>query len=309
MKIRTFLFLTTVVTGASYAQIPAEVSNFNQWAVTSGTINYNCPTGWSCSVVSQDNGFLQLQMNQAGSQTGYLRTIVVEPGSTFNPSTDPVPFADETVVQLGLNNSGTNSVGILGKQTINDAGQNFMATSTIASGWGTSVTGGTHLQIEQTIDIPGGAGYADDFYSNFTMSETMTGRSMDIYGIVGLNEMNGQSSDVQVFTLRERSGSFTTPSSVTLPDGTTITSSAGDTVAATWVGQRVATNNMMGGTVDFGFQMFSNETTGVMAEYFNTYSAGPWAWDTVYGANPCLDSTAGGPSATGVDANGNDICP
>lgn len=334
--------MAAMYAGASFAQVPAEVSTFNQWSANNGAITYNCPAGWTCSTVAEGNGFLQLSMQQAGATDAYIRTIVTDQNATVDPTLTAPTFADETVVLMTVNlggGGGANPQGIIGQQTINQTtpdGTQFAANTSIATGWGLAA-GADTITIDQTLVNAGGAGYADDFVSNFFYAADADnngdgqpdGFSMELDQVVGLQQGTvGSPTDVQVFTLRQIAGTKQAATgNATLPTGDSLSYNPGDNIKATWIGQSIdltSTTGTGGGGMGagmmgsmFGYQAYevvgSPQTPNPIA-YFSLFETGPWNWDANFGAKPCMNNNkttgpdAGFPSPSGLDEAGNPIC-
>ncbi len=334
--------LAAMYAGASSAAVPIEVKTFDQWTANNGAISYNCPAGWTCGVIAEGNGFLQLSMQQAGATDAYIRTIVTDQNATVDPTLTAPSFADETVVLMTVNfggGGGANPQGIIGKQTINQTtpdGTVFAANTSLATGWGLDPNADT-IVIDQILENAGGAGYADDFVSNFFYAADVDsdgdgqpdGFTMELDQVVGLQQGTvGAPTDLQVFTLRQLAGTRMNASgTASLPTGDSLTYNPGDNIKATWIGQSIdltstvgtggtgggggMTGGMMGSM--FGYQAYevvgSPQTPNPIA-YFSLFQAGPWNWDGNFGPNPCLVGTDGNPSPTGVGADGvTDVCP
>jgi len=305
--------MAAMYAGASFAAPPAEVSTFNQWTANNGAITYNCPAGWSCSTIAEGNGFLQLSMQQAGATDAYIRTIVTDQNATVDPTTTPPSFADETVVLMTVNLGGGGAANphIIGQQTINQTtpdGTQFAANTSIATGWGL-VAGADTITIDQVLVNLGGAGYADDFVSNFFYAADADndgdgqpdGFNMELDQVVGLQQGTvGSPTDLQVFTLRQIAGTKQAATgTATLPTGDSLTYAPNDNAG------------MMGSL--FGYQAYevvgSPQTPNPIA-YFSLFDTGPWNWDANFGANPCMVGTDGNPSPSGYGADGvTDVCP
>ncbi len=313
--------------GTAFAQVPAEVGLFNQWTANNGAITYNCPAGWACSVIAEGNGFLQLSMQQAGANDAYIRTIVTDQNATVDPTLTPASFADETVVLMTVNFGGggmANPQGIIGQQTINQTtpdGTQFTANTAIATGWGLAA-GGDAINIDQQLVNLGGAGYADDFVSNFLYAADADnnndgmpdGFTMQLDQVVGLQQGTvGAPTDIQVFTLRQYQGTRqNNTGTATLPTGDNLAYNPGDNIKATWIGQSIdlgtgtgAGTGMMGSL--FGYQAYEvvgSAQTPNPITYFSLFDTGPWNWDANFGGQPCLLDTAGNPNPSGAT-----VCP
>ncbi len=337
--------------GASFAQVPVEVATFDQWTANNGTISYNCPAGWTCSTIASGNGFLQVSMQQAGAQDAYIRTIVTDQNATVDPTLVNPSFADETVVLMTVNLGGggaANPQGILGKQTINQTtpdGTQFTANTSIATGWGLGAGGfADAISIDQQLVNQGGAGYADDFVSNFFYDADADnngdglpdGFNMQLDQVVGLKQAGvGSDTDLQVFTLRQIQGTKQAATgTASLPTGQSLNYNPGDNIKATWIGQTIDLTAQPGGTGGgtgggmtggmmgsmFGYQAYEvvgSPQTPNPITYFSLFNTGPWNWDPNFGPTPCMVDTTGNPNPAGVDSNtglpvdaaGNPICP
>lgn len=323
--------LSMVLGGAALGQ--THVPDLGSWTVTKGTISlptYCTGGSYECSVVATGPGFMQLNVSAAANKTvttllpgeSFIQTIVTDQDQSGNSGS--LPFQDVSFVKMSLSLGGTQNQtqnGIYGQQSIIESkradtpggpSEAFTSDTTIATGWGLQA-GSSSIVINQGIDNQGGTAgtQSDDFISGFKYESTIgadgkrNGLSMNISQVAGLKGTNGSDTDVQVFALRERSGTFNPAAgSTTALNGTgnkTVPWVAGEDMKAIWVGQNINLATEGSGVVGalgstFGYLSFENLTkatnaTDRLATEFgfapkNATSA--WAWSPLFGTAPTL---------------------
>jgi hypothetical protein len=275
------------------AQAAAPLPVFGGWTVNNGVITEQCPTGFNCEIlVGGTDGFAQISVTAVGEPT-YIWTIITDPNANTG---DPNIYRDESFVRQGADN------GILAQQSHQQTDVNgvFVNTSTLQIGWAnpTPDEQNPNLVINQ-----GFTGIDDEFISTFDMliihdaNGEVQDRSMTIDQQVIFAE-GTPVDDQQRFLLEQRSGQFTSASSVTFGEcqeaDCTVAWANGDEVMMRWIGQQI---NLEGQGVSlFGFQGVTNLTTPDEATTFSLDSTGindgangatpPFVWDQTFGATP-----------------------
>lgn len=290
---------------------------FDNWTVANGTINVNCPAGFTCEVLTTGDGFAQVQWTDttAGPTLGdtFIQTIITDQGAGAaggTPSTG-LPYSDESFIMLG----GTNGISSRQHYLQDDTattGTIFENTTALNTGWAQINPTDPDMDVTQTLTVDATpAVTGDEFSSSFDMhlihdaGGTTTGSSITIAQDSGLGNGTATSTDSQEFQLVHLNGSYvTTGSSITLDplntaSGGTVSWNAGDDVMIRWIGQSIDLGAQ--GTAVFGFEGIINNTpaTPVEATTFSTTSAGivvdgtdpqgygtPFDWDTIFGATP-----------------------
>lgn len=276
---------------------------FDNWSVNGGTITASCPGGFTCEVLSDGDGFIQVQWVDVAPGGGtYIQTIVTDTGATGDPT--ELAYVDESFVQLGATN------GILAQQrhATSDTDGTFTNSSQLAIGWANPTPDGNNptMTIAQAFVAPGNEDFDGDEFSNEFTMQLINGtggvdRAITVDQRVGLGDGTENVSDVQRFVLEGRQGAFTTPGSIDLgssfggatlgPDPAPVTWVTGDNVMVRWLGQVVDLDEQ--GISRFGFQGIINNTTGVEATTFSTSSTGiepsgggyvaPFDWHETFG--------------------------
>lgn len=291
----------TLLACAAVLPLSAQAASpvFDSWSVASGTITAGCGAGFSCSVLSSGDGFIQVQW--VGDGVTYIQTIVTDPDANGTPAS--LAYVDESFVQLGGNN------GILAQQrhATSDADGTFTNSSQLAIGWANPTPDGNNptMTISQSFESDGGAATGDEFSNSFVM-ELINGtggtdRSITVDQRVGLGDGITAATDVQRFVLEGRQGAFTTAGDLDLGpsfggattgvDPAPVTWAAGDDVMVRWLGQQLDLGDQ--GTSLFGFQGIVNNTTEVEATTFSTATTGiepdgagyepPFDWHATFG--------------------------
>lgn len=299
----TLLACAAVLPLSAHAASPI----FDNWSVSNGTIgaagggDTPCAAGFTCSVLSSGDGFIQVQWIDSINGATYIQTIVTDTNANGDP--DDLAYVDESFVQLGASN------GILAQQrhATTDAEGTFTNSSELAIGWANPTPDGNNptMTISQAFVSPGGAATGDEFSNTFVM-ELIDGsggpdRSITVDQRVGLGDGITASTDVQRFVLEGRQGAFTSAGSIDLgpsfggattgPDPAAVTWAAGDDVMVRWLGQRLDLGSE--GLSQFGFQGIVNNTTDTEATTFSTSSTGiepdgagyepPFDWHATFG--------------------------
>jgi len=331
MKFKTCIKAVTLAGLASFA-IPMSAQaalTFGEWTVTTDAANNitgqisGCPTAATgCTALVQGEGFLQQQVDfpaQNGIDalgnpislpaTSYIRTIITDPNANALTPTAVagLPYFDESYVQTA--GGGT---GIVGKQTVTDAGFNFSSSSELYIGWGTNElikpAGKNNLNLNQQFTDVGVSGvFGDEFQSNFDLkvdlaaNGTQSGKSMTIGQIVemGTNGVNN-TTDIQRFLVEQRTGSLQTQSNPSFAlaatsfdaQGNPINGTAGssaigmqpggvaswtssDDVMLVWLGQNVSADTNGDGVASiFGYESVTVTPSGTTtpSQFASTFS-------------------------------------
>lgn len=277
---------------------------FDNWSVSSGAITAGCGAGFTCSVLSRGDGFIQVQWVDSVGGTTYIQTIVTDPNANGTPAN--LAYVDESFVQLG----GSNGILAQQRHASSDADGTFTNSSQLAIGWANPTPDGNNptMTIAQSFVSDGGAATGDEFSNTFVMQLINgtggTDRSISVDQRVGLGDGITPTEDVQRFVLEGRQGAFTTAGSLDLgpsfggattgPDPAQVTWSAGDDVMVRWLGQQLDLNEQ--GVSVFGFQGIVNNTSQVEATTFSTATTGiepegsgyepPFDWHSMFGPAP-----------------------
>jgi len=284
---------------------------FDNWTVANGTIDVNCPAGFTCEALTTGDGFAQWQWVETATGSTFIQTIITDQGAGAvggTPSTG-LPYSDESFIMLG----GTNGISSRQHYLQDDTattGTIFQNTTALNTGWAQINPTDPDMDVTQTLTVdatPAVSG--DEFSSSFEMhlihdaGGTTTGSNITIAQDSGLGNGATTSTDTQEFQLVHLQGSYvTSASSITLDPSTTASGgtvawSAGDDIMIRWIGQSIDLGAQ--GTAVFGFEGITNNTTVSDASTFSTTSAGitvdgtdpqgygtPFDWDTIFGATP-----------------------
>lgn len=306
------LFASFVAASPLMAQAASPV--FDNWSVANGTIQGTagatpCAAGFTCEILSQGDGFIQVQWVDAGSAVTYIQTIITNPDANGAPNT--LLYLDESFVRLG----GDNGIMAQQRHSETDTEGTFTNTSQLAIGWANAGAGNPTLSITQSFVSPGTAIVGDEFSNTFSMGitnsadPTLAGRSISVDQRVGMGDGVTVSGDVQRFVLEGRQGAFTQAGDLTLgapigsntnsAGGGSVSWAAGDDVMVRWLGQTVDLVDQDGnsqGVSVFGFQGAINNTTDEEVSTFSTANTGivpgatstgyvaPFDWHATFGA-------------------------
>ena len=325
-KIMTMLGGSVVAVAMSQFAVaaPPVGAQFDQWNVSNGNVTLgltapatgtNCPyTGFSCSTIATGAGFLQVELIPVGpgpGGKGYIVTIVTDAGAT-GVGSGGVPVSNESFVEVTRSAGGvapTNNNGISAKQVMRDTsgGINFTSNVGIDTGWA-NAAGTPAVVLSETLDNGLAVSTGDNFSIGFkytgnnTAVGTPTGSNLQLTQAVGLkgDMLGGNALDQQKFYLSGLKGDMNpggatlsatlTPAGSTVP--VTISSAAGDSFTATWVGQKIssdpATANFFPGS-NFGYSGYSNQVGAAAPTSASTFSLttfGPFSWPAGAGAAP-----------------------
>lgn len=261
---------------------------FNQWTVNNGVIDTSaaCATpGVSCTVLAEDDGFLQQQVvTDSGS---YVQMILTDPGASGSP--DTLPFTTENFVP----DKNLSGFDIANRQLIRDIPQGFEQIAQIDRAPFEDPENGLvnliHVDLSQTLA-------SQDFEADFQLvrheaefpsgvilsgqtvgiQQTVTG--MDPYGNPNLINTfsNQQSSGVQLSNV---DGSlqidpFTTAADLQI-GGETFKINDGDEIKLTEITQHITS---LPGDTGFNLQKYENTTQDISASeasIIDPFSPGP----------------------------------
>lgn len=305
------LFASCVVM-APLASHAAGSPVFDNWTVTEGTIQAAggggttpCAAGFTCEILSQGDGFIQVQWVDTTGAATYIQTIITDTGVSGDP--EDLVYLDESFVRLG----GANGIMAQQRHSETDIDGTFTNSSRLAIGWANAGADNPMLTITQSFVSPGTPVAGDEFSNTFSMginnNPGSVGRSISVDQRVGMGDGVTVSDDLQRFVLEGRQGVFTQAGDMTLgaPIGSNTNSAGGGTVnwAATddvmvrWLGQTVDLVDQDGnsqGVSVFGFQGVINNTTGQEATTFSTANTGivpdgagyvaPFDWHATFGS-------------------------
>jgi hypothetical protein len=261
-----------ISSGAAMAGPPAPMG-YNQYTASGGSITATCPTGATCGTAITGNGFYQRSVS-IGSNT-YFQTIVLPTGATVSSAGDiaGLSFADENFVQQGGGTGIADNQHLFASGTSSNPGD-FTADTAINSGWAN--TGGDVIALSQTVV---------DSSAGFNLGFSLTGDGTNTTSLSVTQDVSLGSSDLQKFDLRQvtaAAGGDT--SGFALPDGGTISWTAGQVIQAVWMGQAVTAGPSQQLS---GFQGYTNVSTDVAATYTDQVTTGPWNYDTTdFGSAP-----------------------
>lgn len=313
--LRIFYGILAIVPSMVFLPLAAQAAGglpiFNQWTVSNGDITVNCPTGFSCEVVSFGDGFTQVQWVDTGNNTTYIQTVITDLGAT-SPNPANLNYSDESFVRLGADN------GIMSQQrhVQDDVLGRFENISALQIGWAnpTPGAGSPNMNINQSFESPGTGVAGDEFNTSFNMlivhnqQGAIQDRQVTIDQRAGLGDGVVATTDLQRFLLVRNEGVFTTQDgSITL--GTTSTDSlgnplnggtvswlAGNDIMVRWIGQTIDLGNQ--GVSQFGFEGVTNFTTDNDVTTFSTTEPGindgaggalpPFGWNAVFGPPPSM---------------------
>jgi len=299
IAIRTFLFATlSFLSTHGMANGPTP---FDQWSVTNGVIDASATcnaAGVSCTVVSQDDGFLQQQVTTANGS--YIQMILTEPGASGTAGT--LGFASE-------NFTPTNNLtgwDINSQQIIRDPNQGFEQIAKIDrvpfNDANNTLVNLLHVDLQQTL-------VDDEFDSSFNIKkdeallstgEIFTGKSTDIKQNLVAATNNSPTGIKATFDTRIRSGwklsnnndalqidPFAPAGDATL-NKDTLAWSDGDTVASIWLSQY--NDELMNGA--FASQQVSNRSNDISIKNTRinpTAIIDPFDWnESTFGPAPSL---------------------
>lgn len=236
------LFLWSLV----WAGPPPGVT-YSNFSATAGVISAPCPTNYSCKPISEGVGFVQREIVQnSGLQDRYIQTITVDPNVTGTP--DQLPMVIESFVQASQSGGTTTTVnGFSGRETSleNSADSSFSAVTSIDNGWAEQA-GVPNVRVQQDIsnNQPLGEHFTDHFQyqANHLGNGQDSGASLNIDQGVGLLDGgNGGPDDQQVYSYRHLEGDMNpNAGSLTLPNGSVLSWSAGDSITYQQAAQTMA---------------------------------------------------------------------
>jgi len=275
---------------------------FDQWTVSNGIIDNSAAcaaSGVSCTVLAQDNGFLQQQVTTAAGS--FVHMILTDPDATGTPAT--LGFTTENFIP----DNNLTGFDIVNRQVIRDIPQGFEQVANIdrtpfldSAG---DVVDLAHVELTQTMATP-------DFDTRFKLlqheallpnGDSHFGKSVDINQTMVAANDSGNQPLKQVFDSRERLGSQLTNVNNTLqidpftPAGSlhlnneTVSWNTGDHVKSIWMAQ----NNSVLLNPGFAYQQFDNISQGIIGTKELSMQSNevidPFSWDqTTFGQAPSV---------------------
>ena len=277
------------------------------WTLTGSTVNFTCPTGYTCSANPvSDAGFYQVQLTD-GSGNSYYRTIVATAATGESFQTDSIVIAGSTnggisaVQSLSatagsgtLNSGSTINTGsflpdptaedsVTLTQNVSDATGEFNGSFNFGKrladldGVGGVDDSVTTMTLGQS-NVPGNGEFTDSFDLTLgkeilaTGVETITSKSIAVRSGVRINA--GGTTNDQTFRYDLLQGdAVTAAASATLqgPTGGTVNWVAADTI------EQVLVNQVVTNVGDFGYQRVGNQTTATETTEFSLAGVGPFA--------------------------------
>jgi hypothetical protein len=261
---------------------------FNQWTVNNGVIDTSAACsaqGVSCTVLAEDDGFLQQQViTDSGS---YVQMILTDPGASGSP--DTLAFTTENFVP----DKNLSGFDIANRQLIRDIPEGFEQIAQIDRAPFEDPKNGLvnliHVDLSQTLT-------SQDFEADFQLvrheaelpsGEILSGQTVDIQQTVTGMDPYGIPNVINTFSNQQSSGvqlsnvdgallidPFTTAADIQIA-GETFKINDGDEIKLTEITQHITS---LPGDAGFKLQMYENATQDISASevsIIDPFSPGP----------------------------------
>ena len=261
---------------------------FNQWTVNNGVIDTatTCTTsGVSCTVLAQDDGFLQQQVvTDSGS---YVQMILTNPGATGSP--DTLAFTTENFVP----DKNLSGFDIANRQVIRDIPRGFEQIAQIDRAPfedpNNELVNLIHVDLTQTLTSQD---FAADFHllrheAELASGDILSGKTVDMDQTVTGTEAVGNQNLINTFTSQQSSGvrltnvdgsllvdPFTTSTDIQI-GGQTYKINDGDEIKLTGITQHITS---LPGDGAFNRQIYENTTQKLSVtdlEFVDPFSPSP----------------------------------
>lgn len=200
-------------------------SQLLNWVVNSGDIGIICPTGFSCSILARDKGFMQVKLVQALTGETYYETI----GTAANATGDVNSLAfynDAAIKQLSQDKQSTFS-GIAARTKVADSRQVMDMETQLRTGWASS-SATPDIEAHQVTSFT-----KFDFLANNNNTGARTGSKLDM---IQYAKNSQEKLDEQIFIHSEYAGDMLTAAGkATLPGNKVVSWLPGDDVRVTFM--------------------------------------------------------------------------
>ena len=284
---------------------------FNQWSVSNGVIDASATcnaSGVSCTLLAQDNGLLQQQVNTASGS--YIQLIVTD--TDASGTAESLGFVTENFIPT----NNLTAWDINGQQIIRDPDQGFEQVATIERAPFQDINNQLvdllHVNLQQSL-------IKDGFDTHFNLTkdeaqlssgEIVSGKSIDMNQNIVAASASNAAGVKMAFDTRIRSGMkltevnqdlqmdpFAPAGTLALNDGgingnpgtnQNLDWNDGDTVSSLWISQYNDELNTSG----YAFQRVENLSNGTSINEARLDSAAvidPFSWnDVTFGQAPTL---------------------
>ncbi|MBI3772437.1 MAG: hypothetical protein HY272_07040 [Gammaproteobacteria bacterium] len=200
-------------------------SQLLNWAVNNGEIGIVCPTGFSCSTLARDAGFVQVKLVKTATGETYYETIGTAANATGNVSS--LAFYNEAAIKQLPQAQQTTFSGIAARTKVANSSQVMDMETQLRTGWAAN-DATPDIEVHQVMSWT-----KFDFLANNNNVGARTGSKLDM---IQHAKNSKEKLDEQIFIHSEYAGDMlTTAGKATLPGNKVVSWLPGDDVRVTFM--------------------------------------------------------------------------
>lgn len=200
-------------------------SQLLSWAVNNGQIGIQCPTGFGCSILAHDKGFIQVKLVKTATGETFYETINTAANASGNAGS--LAFYNQAAVKQLPQAQQTTFSGIAGRTKVASSSHVMDMETQLRTGWAAN-DATPDIEIHQVTSFT-----KLDFQANNNNAGVRTGSKLDM---IQYAKNSQEKLDEQIFIHSEYAGDMLTKAGqAVLPGNKVVSWQPGDDVRVTFM--------------------------------------------------------------------------